>query len=96
MPQSVNSSGKTIEQALEKALKSLEAQPEEVDIEILEGASKSFLGGLFGSKSVSIRVTLRESKRAENHIEVLKKIISTLLALMGVDYDLKSGRHDRL
>ena len=63
MPQSVESSGKTIEQALQKALRELAAQPEEVDIEILEGANKGFLGGLFGSKAVSIRVTLREAKR---------------------------------
>ena len=88
MPQYVESSGKTIEQALQKALKELGARPEEVDIEIIDGASKSFLGGIFGSKNVSIRVTLRESKRAESHLEVLKDIIKQLLTYMGIDYDL--------
>jgi spoIIIJ-associated protein len=88
MPQSIECSGKTIEQALQKALKELSAQPEDVDIEILEGANKGFLGGLFGgSKSVSIRVTLREGKRPENHIEVLKDILNNLLSNMGVDYE---------
>lgn len=88
MSRSVQSSGKTIEHALEKALKQLAAQQDEVDIEILEGTSKGFLGGLFGSKEVSIRVTLRDSKRVENHIETLKNILSNLLSRMGVDYNL--------
>lgn len=88
MSRSVESSGKTIEQALQKALKELGAKADEVDIEILEGASKGFLGGLFGSKVVSIRVTLRDAKRAENHIETLKEILSNLLSRMGVDYQL--------
>ena len=87
MPRSVDYQGKTIEQALQKALKDLDARPEEVDIEILEGASKGFLGGIFGSKGVSIRVTLREAKRTQSHIEVLKDIIAKLLAYMGVDYE---------
>lgn len=89
MSKSVESSGKTIEQALQKALKDLEAQPDEVDIEILEGANKSFLGGFFGgTKGVSIRVTLRDAKTTENHIEILQDIISRLLSKMGVDYEL--------
>lgn len=88
MSQSVESSGKTIEQALQKALKTLGARPEEVDIEILDGAGKGFLGRLFGSKSVSIRVTLREGKRTESHIEDLKEILGNLLTHMGVDYEV--------
>ena len=88
MSRSVESSGKTIEQALQKALKQLGAKQDEVDIEILEGASKGFLGGLFGSKDVSIRVTLRDAKRAENHVETLKGILSNVLTLMGIDYQL--------
>ena len=88
MTRSVESSGKTIEQALQKALKELGAKPDEVDIEILEGASKGFLGGLFGSKMVSIRVTLRDSKRVESHLETLKEILSNLLSRMGIEYQL--------
>ncbi len=88
MTRSIESSGKTIEQALQKALRELAARPEDVDIEILEGSNKGFLSGLFGSKSVTIRVALREAKRAGNHIAVLKEIISKLLSLMGVEYEL--------
>lgn len=88
MTQTVEVTGKTIEQALQKALKELNAQPEEVDIEIIEGTNKGFLGGIFGSKNVSIRVTLREQKRTEGHIEVLKGIIQKLLSQMGVEYSV--------
>ena len=86
MARSIESSGKTIEQALQKALRELKAQPEDVDIEILEGTSKGFLGGIFGTKSVAIRVTLRDGRRAGNHIEVLQEIILKLLTFMGVEY----------
>lgn len=88
MSRSVESSGKTIEQALQKALKQLDAKQDEVDIEIREGANKGFLGGLFGSKMVSIRVTLRDSKRAENTADILKDIIANVLSRMGIEYEL--------
>ncbi len=88
MPQSVKVSGKTIEQALQKALKDLRARQDEVDIEILEGKSRGFFGGLFGAKGVSIRVTLREEKRAENHVDELKGIIGRVLGFMGIDHDV--------
>ncbi|UCG52607.1 MAG: Jag N-terminal domain-containing protein [Candidatus Latescibacterota bacterium] len=88
MPQTIETSGKTIEQALQKALKELDARPEDVDIEILPGANKGFLGGLFGAKTVSIRVTRRDAKRSENHVDILKEIIGNLLNMMGVEYDV--------
>jgi spoIIIJ-associated protein len=88
MAQYVESSGKTIEQALQKALKELDARPEDVDIEILPGSNKGFLGGLFGSKTVSIKVTLREAAGAEDHVGTLKDILAKLLGMMGVDYDV--------
>ncbi len=88
MSNSIETSGKTIEQALQKALKELSARPEDVDIEILPGANKGFLGGLFGSKTVTIRVTMRDTKGSGNHVEILQEIIANLLNLMGVEYDV--------
>ena len=58
---SVESNGKTIEQALQKALKELSARPEDVDIEILSESQGGLLG-IFGSKNVKIRVSLRGTK----------------------------------
>jgi spoIIIJ-associated protein len=88
MTHSIEASGKTIEQALQKALKELNARPEDVDIEILPGANKSFLGGLFGAKMVTIRVALREAKGSGDHVETLKGILAKLLGFMGIDYEL--------
>jgi len=85
---SVEASGKTIEQALQKALRELNARAEDVDIEILPAGSKGFLGGLFGSKMVSIRVTRREAKSGGDHVETLRGMLARLLGLMGVEYEL--------
>ena len=86
MSQFVETSGKTIEQALQKALKEMDARPEDVDIEILPGSNKGFLRGFFGAKAVNIRVTKREAAGADDHVETLKGIIATLLGFMGVEY----------
>jgi spoIIIJ-associated protein len=86
MAKSVEVSGKTIEQALQKALKDLSANPEDVDIEILSESQGGLLG-IFGSKSVKIRVSLRTaSADAEPNIDLLLSIISDVLGLMGIEY----------
>jgi spoIIIJ-associated protein len=85
MAQSIETSGKTIEQALQKALKELDARPEEVDIEIVSESSGGLLG-IFGSKSVKIRVTLREGKQADNNNDLIRSIIDRVLGLMGIEY----------
>ncbi len=87
MARSVEANGKTIEQALQKALKELEANPEEVDIEILPESNKG-LFGLFGSKTVSIRVSLREQVGSDNNIDIIKEIIDKVLTLMGTEYKI--------
>ena len=48
-------SAKTIEEALAKALVAFEAEKDEVTYEVLEEATKGFLG--FGSKNARILVT---------------------------------------
>lgn len=85
MAQSIETSGKTIEQALQKALKELDARPEEVDIEIVSESSGGLLG-IFGSKSVKIRVTLREGKQTGNNNDLIRSIIDRVLGLMGIEY----------
>lgn len=86
MAKSVEASGKTIEQALQKALKELKAGPEEVDIEILSESQGGLLG-IFGGKNVKIRVSQRDaSERDETNVELLLEILADVLGLMGVDY----------
>ena len=86
MAKSVEVSGKTIEQALQKALKELKANPEDVDIEILSESQGGLLG-IFGSKSVKIKVSLRNaSGDAEPNLDLLLSIIAEVLGLMGIEY----------
>jgi spoIIIJ-associated protein len=86
MPLSVEATGKTIEQALQKALKELDARAEDVDIEIL-AESQGGLLGIFGSKSVRIRVSLREGKSTGgNNSEMICSILSDVLGFMGIEY----------
>ena len=85
MATSVESSGKTIEHALQKALRSLNAKPEEVDIEILSESHGGILG-IFGGKSVTIRVTLRESKSSSSNSGQVREIIDEVLGFMGITF----------
>jgi len=86
MAKSVEVSGKTIEQALQKALKELKAAAEEVDIEILSESQGGLLG-IFGGKSVKIRVGMREAKAGDGpNVDLLLEIITEVLGMMGVEY----------
>ena len=100
---SVETEGKTVEEAIHKACEELNASPEELDIEILTNSSSGFLG-LVGAKKAQIRATRKESKTpAETKAipsplapgneagEVAKKTLQDLLGLLGVEasVDLK-------
>jgi len=86
MPRSIEVNGKTIAQALQKALKELQASAEDVDIEILSESQGGLLG-IFGGKNVKIKVTLRAGKDDdEPDIGLLQEIIRDVLGLMGIDY----------
>jgi spoIIIJ-associated protein len=89
MSASIEASGKTIDQALEKALRELGARKDEVDIEVLS-ETQGGLRGLFGGKLVRIRVTRRGERTAlagENS-EVIRAIIGEVLGFMGVEFSL--------
>jgi len=88
--QSIETSGKTIDQALEKALKELPARKEEVDIEVLE-ETHSGLRGIFGGKMVRIRVTRRGAGASAGDAgssDVIRQIIAEVLGFMGVDHSI--------
>ena len=54
---SIESEGDTIDQAIEKALRGLNVAREQVEIEILTGATRGVLG--FGGKKARVRATVR-------------------------------------
>jgi spoIIIJ-associated protein len=84
MPASVETTGKTIDQALEKALKELSARKDQVDIEVLS-ESQGGIMGLFGGKMVKIRVTRRDGPNEVNNetSDIIRGIIAEVLGFMG-------------
>lgn len=89
MSDSTEATGKTIDQALEKALKDLHARKDEVDIEVL-AETHGGLMGIFGGKAIRIRVTRRGGKAgvSEANAEVVRQIIGEVLGFMGIDFTL--------
>jgi spoIIIJ-associated protein len=88
--QSIETSGKTIDQALEKALKELSVRKEEVDIEVLEETHLG-LRGIFGGKMIRIRVTRRGAGASAGDAgssDVIRQIIAEVLGFMGVDHSI--------
>ncbi|MZQ74772.1 MAG: KH domain-containing protein [Peptoclostridium sp.] len=75
----VESVGKTIEEALEKALAELKATLDEVEYDVIEEPTKGFLG-ILGGKAGKIRVTLKD-----NSNKVAKEFIDDILKCMNVD-----------
>jgi spoIIIJ-associated protein len=88
--QSIETNGRTIDQALEKALKALGARKDEVDIEVLEETHPG-LRGIFGGKMVRIRVSRRGAGSAAVNSaasEVIRSIIGEVLGFMGVEHTI--------
>lgn len=93
---SIETEGKTIEEAINKACAELNAAREDLEIEVLSNGSSGFLG-LVGAKKAQIRATLKTSaERAPlpqqssppvslSLAEKAQKTLKDILALMGVE-----------
>lgn len=64
----VEKTAKTVEEAVQSALEELEAEKDNVDIEILEQPTKGIFG-ILGSKNAKVRVTLKEKKTTEKSVK---------------------------
>lgn len=82
MDNSVEKTGKSIDEALKAALEELEAEKEDVDVEILDEGTKGILG-LIGSKMAKVRVTLKA-----NPGQKAKKFIEEVISKMGLKADV--------
>jgi spoIIIJ-associated protein len=94
---SVETEGKTIEEAISKACEELKVSREDLEIEILENGSSGFLG-LVGAKNAQVRATVKEAAPpagegarlaadASNQAagETAKKTLQDILKLLGIE-----------
>ncbi len=95
---SVETEGKTVEEAISKACEELKASREDLDIDVLTNGSSGFLG-LVGARNAKIRATRKESPKTPPAPEVspastppgdqvadtAKKTLSDLLRLLEVE-----------
>jgi spoIIIJ-associated protein len=93
---SVETEGKTVEEAISKACEELKASREELEIEVLTNASSGFLG--LGAKNAQIRATVKEAAPAagggaglptdassQAAAETAKKTLQAILKLLGME-----------
>ena len=79
MAKIIEKSAKTVEDALKAALEELGVSENEVDYEVIEEASKGFLGmGILGTKPAKIRVTVKENDTDKNLTSTVEKIPTNL------------------
>lgn len=86
--ESVEATGKTVEEALELALKGLDAARDEVEVEVLARAKSGFLG--FGSQDARVRATRLGVKGTQ--VRTAKGIVDRLLVLMGISATSTIGK----
>lgn len=98
---SVETEGKTIEEAINKACEELKVSKEDLEIEILANGSSGFLG-LVGAKKAQIRATRKTTvtpieneaslppASSSYHVgEMAKKTLQELLHLLGVEAEVE-------
>ncbi|PRR81393.1 RNA-binding cell elongation regulator Jag/EloR [Clostridium vincentii] len=79
---SVEKVGKTIDEALNKALSELNLSKDKVDVSIIDEPSKGFFN-LFGGKPAKIKVTVKE-----NILDDAKELLRQVLDNMSLDADI--------
>ncbi len=86
----VETTGKTKDEAIQKAVDQLECLAEDLEIEVLEEGSKGFLGFL-GSKDFRIKAVLIEKNTVENRIESFLKQIFEVMDIEATINTLLNG-----
>lgn len=79
--------GKTLEEAIQLALDELEVTREDVDIEVLEEPSKSFLN-ILGTKLARIRVKIKSSVSNSHMEERINSFLSSLMERLDLQGDI--------
>lgn len=87
--ETIETSGRTVEEAIEAALNELGADRNAVEVEVLEEGSKGFLG-LIGAKQARVRVTRMPSIDAK--VEKALTFLEGLLDKMGVEASIDTEK----
>jgi spoIIIJ-associated protein len=77
MSKCVEKTGKTVEEAVELALKELNVDKENVEVEIIEEASKGLLG--IGAKPAVVKVSIKEDRN-----EIINEFLGKIAGFMGI------------
>jgi spoIIIJ-associated protein len=88
MPNYVEKTAKSVQEAIDTALMDLNAKREDVEVEILDEGAKGIFG-LIGTKQARVKVTLKETSG-----EKAKKFILDLFSKMKVNADVLVEEND--
>ena len=77
MMRAIETTGKTVDEAVQAALSSLKLERKDVDIEVISEGSKG-LFGLFGAKVAKVKVTAKEEIKAQLEAKKDKLVVSPL------------------
>jgi len=81
--------GKTTEDAIEEALKILDASRDDVDIKIIDPGAKGFLG-LVGNRPARVSVSKKLSP-----VEVVERFLEEVSGAMGMSVQVETNRKDK-
>jgi len=79
----ITANGQTVNEAVEEALKQLQAKPDDVEITILDEGKKGFFG-VFGKKPASVKVTL-----IHNPVNAVQEFLVDVIQKMGINADVQ-------
>jgi len=81
---------RSVDEAITEALQELNADRDDVEIEILDEGNKGFLG-ILGSKQAKVRVELIEKPEA-NKLEAALEFTRELLSKMGISAEVQGKK----
>lgn len=85
---SVEVIGKNVDEAIEKALLELDAEKEQVDIEILDQGSKGFLN-IIGNKPAKVKVTVKKT-----YLDKAKEFLADIFTKMNLEAEINITEKD--
>jgi|SRR5690606_27219148 len=80
---------KTVEEAVQTALKELQVDRELIEVEVLEEPSKGFLG-IIGARMAKVRIKVKEDP-----VELAKNFLAPIFRKLGVNPEIKVSRKDK-